>query len=81
MWSNSFKAPDAVTVDVPAGTIQEGAAYLSSIGAKQSEQVASAMATYGAKSGAMSFVSDSGIASWVAMFAGMVTAGVGLYVM
>lgn len=73
--------PQAATVQVAEGTIQDSGPYLSSIGAVQSQQAASQMATYGAKSGAVSFISEGGLAGWMAMFAGMVTAGLGLYVM
>jgi hypothetical protein len=79
-WRNSCVSPEAATVQVPEGTRQGASAYLASVGAAQS----SLMATYnasGAKSDAVSLISSGGLAGWMAMFVGMITAGYGVYLM
>lgn len=59
--------------------MQAASEYLASVGAEQSRQIATAMATYGAQSGARSIISDGGLAGWMAMFVGVVSAGYGVY--
>ncbi|BEI89620.1 uncharacterized protein CcaverHIS019_0209820 [Cutaneotrichosporon cavernicola] len=83
-WRNSFVVPAQATAQVPEGTRQDGSAYLASVGAAQS----AALSTYNAGGGtgvpssaASSLISDGGLAGWMAMFVGMVTAGYGVYLM
>lgn len=66
-------------MQVPAGTMQVASEYLASVGAEQSRQMATAMATYGATSSARTIISDGGLAGWTAMFVGVITAGFGIY--
>ncbi|BEJ12520.1 hypothetical protein CspHIS471_0209800 [Cutaneotrichosporon sp. HIS471] len=83
-WRNSFVVPAQATAQVSEGTRQDGSAYLASVGAAQS----AALSTYSAGGGtgvptsaASSLISEGGLAGWMAMFVGMVTAGYGVYLM